>query len=253
MPTPSNAAPLFSPRDAERQEIIKEVTAALLEFCLGLLEQPADIYVRDNLQDTCEEPLFSGFISCSPDINHFRQELTDPQATLGGATAKHQDNLFENIEKGQPNYIYVRLQNRGYTVQNAEVDVYWSTPSTLPAPTSWNLIGTIPVPAITPGEFKVAGPLAWSTIPATGHYCFVAVLGNAQDPKPDLGSIHDIDEFRALIRDKNNVTWKNFDVENIFAGSMQSFNFMIQGWSKNHIRATLKLTFRPSPEMPRRN
>jgi len=237
----------FQPPDAERQEIIKEVTAALLEFCLGILELPADIYVRDNLQDTGEEPLFSGYISCSPDINHFRQELTDPQATLGSATAKHQDNLFENIEKGQPNYIYVRLQNRGYAVHNAEVDVYWSNPSTLPAPTSWNLIGTIPVPAIAPGEFKVAGPLAWSTMPATGHYCFVAVLGNAQDPKPDLGSIHDINDFYALIRNMNNVTWKNFDVEDIFAGTMQSFNFKIQGWSKISYQGDLEIDISTLP------
>lgn len=224
----------FFPSDTERQEIIKEVTAGLLEFCLGILELPADVYIRDNLQDTGEEPLGGGGIARSPDINHFRQELTDPQATLGSVAAQSQDNLFENIEHGQPNYIYVRLQNRGYTVSDVEADIYWVPPSTLPTPGSWNFIGTLNVPAIAPGEFKVAGPLIWPSdqIPAKGHYCFIAVLGNAQDPKPDLSAIHNINDFYALIREKNNVTWKNFDVQNMFAGSIQRFDFQIQGWSR---------------------
>lgn len=222
----------FFPPDAERQEIIKEITAGLLDFCLGIIELHADIYIRDNLQDTGEEPLLGGGLSLSPDINHFRQELVDPQATLGSSIAQDQDNLFENIEYGQPNYIYVRLQNRGYAVSSVNVDVYWMLPSTLPSPQSWNLIGQINVPAIAPGEFKVAGPLMWDKIPAEGHYCFIAVLGNDQDPKPDLSAIHIINDFYALIREKNNVTWKNFDVKDVFAGSIQRFDFQIQGWSR---------------------
>ena len=169
-----------------------------------------NIYLRDNLQDTGQEPLVTGNISASSDINHFRQELTDPQATLGRAAAQAQDTLFEPIEIGQPNYIYLRLQNCGYAAAAVDVDVYYALPSTLPTPTGWNLIGSLTTPPIVPGEFKVVGPLVWNNIPQQGHYCFVAVLGNAQDPKPDIASVHNIDEFYDFIKAHNNVTWKNF-------------------------------------------
>jgi len=221
----------FPDYDTKGKDIIKEITAGLLNFCLNILDLQTDLYVRDNLQDTGEEPLFNGGISCSPDINHFRSPLSDPQASLGNESAKYQDNLFDNIEYGQTNYIYLRLQNCGYSPGDADIDVYWSEPSTLPTPSSWNFIDNVSVPSVNPGEFKVVGPIEWSTVPKVGHYCFIAVLGNAQDPKPDINNIHTIDDFHNLIRQKNNVTWKNFDIYDLFAGSFYEFKFYIQGWA----------------------
>ncbi len=191
-----------------------------------------DIYVRDNLQDTGLEPLAAGGISASPDINHFRQELADPQATLGTSAAQGMDNLFEPIEFGQPNYIYLRLQNRGNAATVSNIDVYYALPSTLPTPASWNLIGSLTTLPIVPGEFRVVGPLVWNNIPQQGHYCFVAVLDSAQDPKPNLNAIHTINDFYALIREHNNVTWKNFDVIDMFAGATHQLEFWIQGWPR---------------------
>ncbi len=200
-----------------------------------------DIYIRDNLQDAGLQPLVGGGISRSPDINHYRQELVDPQATLGSAAAQARDDLFEDIECGQPNYVYVRLQNRGMTSGDANVDLYWMRPSTLPTPSSWNLLGSIDATSIAPGDFEVAGPLVWNTIPDEGHYCFVAVLGNSDDPKPDLSLISDLDEFLQLIRNSNNVTWKNFDVENAFEGGYMRFSFQIRGWPRISYLSDLEL------------
>jgi hypothetical protein len=201
----------------------------------------ADPYVRDNLQDGGVEPLASGGISASPDINHFIQPLDNPLATLGTPAAKAADDLSEPIEFGQPNYIYVRLQNRGSAAAAVDVDVYYSLPSTLPTPSSWTLIGSLTTRPIVPGEFYVAGPLVWSLVPQPGHYCFVAVLGNAADPKPDLASIHTVDQFYALIRERNNVTWKNFDVRDVVPGSTQELAFSIQGWPRVAYRGDLEV------------
>jgi murein tripeptide amidase MpaA len=222
----------FWPSDTERQEIRKEVTAGLLEFCLEAMEACADIYIRDNLQDTGQEPLVGGGLARSPDINHYRNQLANPQAILGSASAQGQNDLFEDVEYGQPNYIYIRLQNRGTSTSGANVDIYWTRPSTLPTPNSWNLIGSIDVPSVAPGEFKVAGPLTWSTVPSTGHYCFVAVLGNVHDPKPDKNMIQNSNDFYTYIRENNNVAWKNFDVKDMFSGSVQRFAFQVQGWPR---------------------
>ncbi len=200
-----------------------------------------DVYVRDNLQDEGLQPLVGGGISRSPDINHYRQQLADPAATLGSAAAQDRDDLFEDVEYGQSNYVYVRLQNRGDASGDATVDVYWMRPSTLPTPASWNLIGTIPATTVDVGDFDVAGPLTWNTVPAEGHYCFVAVVGAPADPAPAHGSISDLDDFREYIRNNNNVTWKNFDVEDHFAGGYMQFSFEIRGWPRTRYLSDLEV------------
>lgn len=192
----------------------------------------ADVYLRDNLRDTGVEPLAGGGISASPDINHFRNELAYPQGVLGTLAARGQDTLFEPVEIGQPNYIYLRLQNRGWTAAAVDVNVYYSLPSTLPTPSGWHLIGSLTTPPIVPLEFKVVGPIVWNTIPQLGHYCFVVVLGKGADPMPDFSLIDTLNEFYDFVKAHNNVTWKNFDVYNMFAGSRQSFEFSIQGWPR---------------------
>ncbi|WP_303319157.1 M14 family zinc carboxypeptidase [Flavivirga abyssicola] len=232
----------------KRVEIIEEVTAGLIQFCIEATNLPSDIYIRDNLQDSGEEPLVGGGISRSPDINHFRQELLNPQDFLGTPIAKHQGDLFETVEIGQTNYIYVRLQNRGYRVDDAEIDIYWMLPSTLPSPASWNLIGTIVTENILPGSFKIAGPLEWNSIPDKGHYCFVAVIGTPTDPKPDINSITTIDDFYNLVRQNSNITWKNFDVDDMFAGGMATMSFQIQGWSRLALNSDLDVDLSELPE-----
>ena len=201
-----------------------------------------DLYLRDNLDDQGLEPLPRGGISCSPDINHFREELADPQAALGSASAKARDDLFERAEFGQPNYIYVRLQNRGSAAADATIDVYYSLASSLPTPASWQRIGAIQTSSpVAPGEFRVAGPLVWDTVPQAGHYCFIAVVDTPRDAKPDLSAVHTIDDFYALVRKRNNVTWKNFDVENFFADSIARYSFVIRGWPRIPYRSDLEL------------
>ncbi len=209
----------------------------------------ADVYIRDNLQDSGAEPSTGASLCRSPDINHYRQALLDPQTTLGSAAAQSQDNLFEDVEEGQPNYIYARLQNRGYSATDVEIDIYWTPPSTLPTPSSWNFIGTLNMPSIAPDEFLVVGPLEWPVdqIPGSGHYCFVAILGNAQDPKPDTSMIGSTSDFYDFIRNNNNVVWKNFDVDDIFAGGYQQVEFQIQGWPRTACFSDLEIDLREIP------
>jgi len=208
----------------------------------------ADLFMRDNLDDQGVEPSPNGGISASPDINHFRNELLDAQATLLGSGAMANGTLFETIEIGQPNYIYVRVRNRGYSSSNATVDLYWTFPSTLPTPASWKSLGSIALPQIAPDTVACAGPLIWSEgIPAQGHYCFVGVLRNAQDPAPDLAAVTTVDQFYDLIRLNNNVVWKNFDVDNVFAGGYARVDFQIQGWNKASTISDLEIDLRGLP------
>ena len=208
----------------------------------------ADLFMRDNLSDGGAEPSPGGGLSLSPDINHFRNELLDPAATLLSPAAMANGTLFENIEIGQPNYIYVRVRNRGYSASPATVELYWTPPSTLPAPGSWNHLGSINLSSITPDSVGCGGPLVWSEgIPDKGHYCFVALLRNTQDPAPDPGSVTSPASFYDLVRLNNNVVWKNFDVENLFAGGYARIEFQIQGWPRRALRSDLEIDLSSLP------
>jgi len=208
----------------------------------------SDVYIRDNLSDEGVEPLVGGGISKSPDINHYPLPVADPQKDLGSPSVKNSDNLFAPIEFGQPNYIYIRLQNRGITPADANIDIYWTPASTLPSPNVWKPIGSLQAGLVVPGELKVVGPLVWdNNIPAKGNYCFVAVLGNSTDPKPDLSTILGVYDFINKIRNKNNVTWKNFQVENKVGGSQYRIYFEIRGWPRNAYECDLEINLTELP------
>lgn len=200
-----------------------------------------DLFLRDNLEDHVREPLIGGGISCSPDIITYRQQLLDPDATLLTPAAQDSDMLGEPIEFGQDNFVYLRVQNRGSQPTVGTVKVYWTLPSALPTPASWHYLGEANIPAVPPGEMIVAGPVKWAKadIPAPGHYCFVGLIQSGDDPAPDKDAIHTLDEFYQLIRESNNATWKNFDVTDMFANSVNSLEFHIQGWPKVKLSADL--------------
>ncbi len=209
----------------------------------------ADLCMRDNLSDVGIEPTASGSLCMSPDICHFRNQLLDPAATLLSSAALNQNTLFENIEKGQSNWIYLRVRNRGYSASDAAVDLYWTRPSTLPTPTVWELIGTVDVPSTPVDQWVVAGPLEWPSdkLPDSEHCCFVGVMYNAQDPAPDFSTVTDSSSFHQLIRDNNNVVWKNFNVQDMFGGGYAHVEFQVQGWPRIHSKSDLELDLSALP------
>ncbi len=128
------------------------------------------------------------------------------------------------------------MKNRGASDANGvTATVYWSEVATLVTPDMWNLIGTTAPVNVPQGDtLVVAGPLTWpeSDIPATGHYCFVAILDHPQDEAPPIPGPLDWDDFRAFIRNHNNVTWRNFNVINDIpdpSGDPAEFPFLIAG------------------------
>lgn len=100
----SNPTP-FHPPYAEMENIIQEVTAGLLEFCLGILAMHADVFIRDNPADT-GSVTSTGPFWASPDV--VVRQADDDVVT------------YEPAIRGQDNYLYVRFTNRG---PNATRDV----------------------------------------------------------------------------------------------------------------------------------
>jgi serine protease len=175
-----------------------------------------DVYIRDFVGDAGDP--HAGAISASPDIILRPTAVSNPQAAFGaGSGTENSQTLGFTAEAGQDNYIYVRMLNQGGSAAtNAEATVFWSPVASLVTPDLWTLVGSTIVPNVPVGEqLTVSDAIVWNQadIPGPGHYCLVGLIGNAVDPAPGPVDFLNWDNFRRFIRENNNVTWRNFNVE----------------------------------------
>jgi hypothetical protein len=178
-----------------------------------------DLYVRDFVGDV-GDPHGAWLVYASPDIIPLQATVTNPQSTYGaGSGTENLAGLGDDIEAGQDNYIYVRISNRGGApANNVTADVYWSPPATLVTPNLWTFIGSDTIPVVPSGNvLTVSNAITWqaSNIPGPGHYCFVALVGTANDPAPVPASFPNWNDYVLFIQNNNNVAWRNFNVVNI--------------------------------------
>jgi serine protease len=220
--------------------------AGILGSGLGLTP---DIYLRDFVGDTGEP--HAGAISASPDVILRKTTVADAQAAFGQGSGTEMDgSLGYEAEAGQDNFIYVRALNQGNSVATGvTATVYWSEVATLVSPDLWNLIGSVALPDLPVGEQLVcADALVWpaAQIPATGHYCFVALLNHAQDPAPPVADFLDWNNYQLFIRNNNNVTWRNFNVVDVdpAAPEPQQLNFLVAGFPKQALEMAVEIQLR---------
>ena len=203
------------------------------------------LYMRHNLAD--DGTSHTGSLADSPDIIVKNNPVANPQATYSTAASIASDTESDpDVVTGQANYIYLRVWNRGADAANVFASVYWSPPATLVSPNLWTLIGSAYYPDVPPGSVvQVSNPgITWPSdqLPGTGHDCFVAAVGNADDPPPNPGSFATFNDFMNYIYANNNITWRNFNVvtpgPHRFPGHWGEFiplPFLITGaWDKPH-------------------
>jgi hypothetical protein len=193
------------------------------------------LYMRHNLAD--DGTSHTGSLSDSPDIILKNNQVANPQATFstpGSISSDTQSDPY--VVTGQPNYVYLRVWNRGADAANVFATVYWAPPSTLVSPNLWNLIGSAYYPDVPPGSMvEVSNPgIPWPAdqIPAPGHYCFVATVGDNYAPAPSSGSFASFDDFENFIYANNNITWRNFNVgpfSGLQLGNFRALPFQIVG------------------------
>jgi serine protease len=210
---PANGTPSQNP-GVDRIGVMPNLRAIIDGSILNLAP---DVYLRDFVGDVGDP--HTGAISASPDVILRQTAVADPQASFGeGSGTENDPALGFEAEAGQDNFIYVRLRNRGGSAAaNVDATVYWAPVSTLVTPDLWTLVGSTTVPNVLTGDLlTVSDAIVWpaAQIPATGHYCFVTLIGHAQDPAPQPADFLNWDNFRLFIRANNNVTWRNFNVVN---------------------------------------
>jgi hypothetical protein len=182
------------------------------------LDLVPDVYVRDTTGDDGTVPSV-GPCCESPDIIVRQSSEPDPGKTWGqGSRTEQRLDLCEPVLAMHHHHVYVRARNRGKAdARNAIAKVYWSEVATLVTPAMWHEIGAggavfdgIP----RTGELVVSRELFWpadATL-TKADYCFVAVLGADGDPAPVPAAMTDFADFIALVRDGNQVAWRNFKV-----------------------------------------
>lgn len=173
------------------------------------------LYIRHNLADNGTS--HTGTLSDSPDIIVKNNPVTNPQATYSTPASIASDTESDAaVLDGRPNYVYLRVWNRGTDATNVTATAYWSPPATLVTPATWNLIGSAQFADVPAGQVvQVSDPgITWAQadIPAPGHYCFVATVGNADEPAPDPSSFATFDDFVTYVYAHNNLSWRNFNV-----------------------------------------
>ena len=175
----------------------------------------ADVYIRDNSTDVGTP--HNGPISTSPDVILRPTSVANPQTAYGeGSGTEGSMTLGYEATAGQDNFVYTRVRNRGAVAAGpTTITVYWSEVAMLITPDMWTLVGSATLPSVPTGDvLTVADEIVWdqAEVPATGHYCFVAVVSTANDPAPPLTDLVNFDNFRAFVRNNNNATWRNFNV-----------------------------------------
>lgn len=173
------------------------------------------LYLRHNLADDGTSE--TGSLADSPDIIVKNNPVADPQATFSTPASINSDTESDpDVIDGQANYVYLRVWNRGADATNVTATAYWSPPATLVIPSLWTLIGSAEFADVPPGNVvEVSNPgIAWpsTAIPGPGHYCFVATVGNADEPAPTPTTFNSFNDFENYIYAHNNITWRNFNV-----------------------------------------
>ncbi len=201
-------------------------------------------YIRDSIEDNGAEPVVANRLYTSPDIIVRSELVADPQDELG-QTIKHRHDLSYEVEDGQENYIYLRVQNRGTITGDCTAAVYFTQPGMFANPASWTNLGNINIQNLAPGEFRVVGPLSWpdAQIPGSGHYCLICILDSPGDPAPNLAAISSTADFINMVRNSNNVAWKNIRIVDIIPGGSDSYSFYMEGpagtWHQAELRIDL--------------
>jgi hypothetical protein len=190
--------------------------------------QLPSLYMRNNTGDNATT--HGGPLGGSPDIILKNAQVANPQATYSTpASVANANESDASVIAGQTNYLYLRVWNGGAAVaQNTFATVYFSPPATLVTPSMWTLIGSSYYQTVPTGnavEVSTLGiPWPADQIPAPGHYCFVATVGNAYQTAPDpalLNTFSSFQDYENYIATTNQVTWRNFNVVAVPSGQIR--------------------------------
>jgi hypothetical protein len=176
-----------------------------VDFAALTITPCRDVFIRDIVGDVGVEPGSYGStpIWMSPDIR-----VCQSPGCAGN----------ENPEFGQPNYIYVKLNNVGTPASptpqptSGTLNLYYTASGGAATwPGSWTYINSIAVNSLPTGSTEWVVP--WTNVPSPGHYCLLAVWYSPTDPItfPLLNGSNTL----VSTAQNNNIAWRNVNVVNL--------------------------------------
>ncbi len=212
----------FQPPYSEMANIIQDITAGLIDFCLGILSLHADVYMKDNPADTGTVPMGVPFWH-SPDL----------------IIRQNDDNIFDNqpAQENQQNYVYVRFRNLGPAdAKNVRITTRATRfPGTeFVYPHDWTVIDTthleptpitdffnnIPAGGGQIAKFSLSSAQVdtlWGWQTGGWHPCLLAEVESCNDYGSPIG-VH--------VWQNNNLAQRNISVVSVTVGQLLAFPFV---------------------------
>lgn len=183
-----------------------------------------DLYVKDGHNDSGTEPnRVTQYMWTSKDI-WIR--------TSDDNGLEHQNPIFR--ADGTPNYIYVRVINRGCIASTGKdsLTVNWAKANTsLDYPQNWDgslsnsggfklggILPSVTIPIVQPGEevivkvpWVVPNPIHYTDNEDPWHFCLLARIDSKEDPL----SYPFTTNPGVMVRNNNNQAWKNISIVNV--------------------------------------
>lgn len=161
---------------------------------------PANGSLRDGFDDT---GLFgeTAWGTQSHDIIVVQAAEADPATAFADANDKRTADLLDGSET---NHIYVRAHNQGGTVlNNAQVEVFRITVSTLQDPNTWVSLGTVTLATVSAKSSAIFPVITWASPPDPDpdkRYVLIALIQGDGDVRPDfIARVDSIQTFWKLL------------------------------------------------------
>ncbi|MGB3453998.1 MAG: hypothetical protein WBA59_09225 [Moheibacter sp.] len=187
-----------------------------------------DLYIKDSQEDSGIEPN-----TISPNTWSSKDIWVRNSNDNG---TEHENPAYGGSSN---NFVYVRIINnscQASTGVNDLLEIYWTKANTASTwPDSWdgtevingttlpkgNLIGTINIPAIQPGDEAII-PMEWTNIPnpydyenagvnEPWHFCLLARINSPNDPM----TFPETENVSTNVRNNNNIVSKNVTIVNV--------------------------------------
>ncbi len=195
-----------------------------------------DLYIRDSEADNGEQSTHDIHWT-SPDIwvrNNPPSDPSDPGIT-DNPEQGHQSPIND-----QPNYLYVRVHNRGSQEAPANtftVEVFHCDPGTgMIWPNHFNSMGSLYITESIPAGGSVrVGPFVW-TPSITNHECLLAAVDGPMDPTITRTVTGAVDHWK-IVKYDNNIGQRNVSPYNAVPGGKIKTSFVIRGTTKQSINS----------------
>jgi subtilisin family serine protease len=203
--------------------------------------QPVDVFIRDSLTDDGTVPYLNEPLCFSPDIIVRQNTTNNPQIDFSDMTI---DPGSDPVALGKPNYIYVRVHNKGISESKIHVRLYYAPLSTSCTPDQWTYINQYDFFNVAPNASAISNEILWENVPIPGtvdHYCLIASIEGVQDPHPDPRDITSSLEYMDFIRNKNNISYRNLVFEQVLPNTILPIPFYMFGFNNDEAKSKLRI------------